>query len=327
MTPLLQVQDLHVAYRSRTGEVCHALSGLSFDLGPGEILGVLGESGSGKSTLAASLLRLLPPNGIITGGRILFEGQDVLRARPREMEKLRGRRVSLIFQEPSVALHPAMRVRDQVAEVLRAHESLDFAARRNRTRQVLASLFHAEADRIANSYPHQLSGGQRQRVLVAQAIACGPSVVLADEPTASLDPTTQQDILTLFRTLRQELGLSMVLITHDPGLLAGLADRALVLYAGRAVEVGPAESVLASPQHPYTRALLRCMPPLDQESQASRKAMLPVISGESPNLSVLVRGCPFEPRCPEKMEVCKSCDPVAVPLSEAHTVSCFKFPG
>jgi len=243
------------------------------------------------------------------------------------MEKLRGRRISLIFQEPSVALHPAMRVRDQVEEVLRAHEPLDFAARRNRTRQVLASLFPADADRIANSYPHQLSGGQRQRVLVAQAIACGPSVVLADEPTASLDPTTQQDILTLFRTLRQELGLSMVLITHNPGLLAGLADRVLVLYAGRAVEVGPAESVLASPQHPYTRALLRCVPPLDQKSQASRKAMLPVISGESPNLSVLVRGCPFEPRCPEKMEVCKSCDPAAVPLSEAHTVSCFKFPG
>ncbi len=327
MTPLLQVQDLHVAYRSRTGEVCHALAGLSFDLGPGEILGILGESGSGKSTLAASLLRLLPPNGIITRGLILFEGQDVLRARPREMEKLRGRRISLIFQEPSVALHPAMRVRDQVAEVLRAHEPLDFAARRNRTRQVLASLFPAEADRIANSYPHQLSGGQRQRVLVAQAIACGPSLVLADEPTASLDPTTQQEILTLFRTLRQELGLSMVLITHNPGLLAGLADRVLVLYAGRAVEVGPAESVLASPQHPYTRALLRCVPPLDQKSQASRKAMLPVISGESPNLSVLVRGCPFEPRCPEKMEVCKSCDPAAVPLSEAHTVSCFKFPG
>jgi len=327
MTPLLQVQDLHVAYRSRTGEVCHALVGLSFDLGPGEILGVLGESGSGKSTLAASLLRLLPPNGIITGGRILFEGQDVLRARPREMEKLRGRRVSLIFQEPSVALHPTMRVRDQVAEVLRAHEPLDFAARGNRTRQVLASLFPSEPDRIANSYPHQLSGGQRQRVLVAQAIACGPSLVLADEPTASLDPTTQQDILTLFRTLRLELGLSMVLITHNPGLLAGLADRVLVLYAGRAVEVGPAESVLASPQHPYTRALLRCAPPLDQKSQASRKAMLPVISGESPNLSVLVRGCPFEPRCPEKMEVCKSCDPAAVPLSEAHTVSCFKFPG
>ena len=327
MTPLLQVQDLHVAYRSRTGEVCPALAGLSFDLGPSEILGVLGESGSGKSTLAASLLRLLPPSGIITGGRILFEGQDVLHARPREMEKLRGRRISLIFQEPSVALHPAMRVRDQVEEVLRAHEPLDFAARRNRTRQVLASLFPADADRIANSYPHQLSGGQRQRVLVAQAIACGPSVVLADEPTASLDPTTQQEILTLFRTLRQALGLSMVLITHNPGLLAGLADRVLVLYAGRAVEVGPAESVLASPQHPYTRALLRCVPPLDQKSQASRKAMLPVISGESPNLSVLVRGCPFEPRCPEKMEVCKSCDPAAVPLSEAHTVSCFKFPG
>src|SRR5260370_38866501 len=185
MRPLLQVQDLYVAYGSGTGEVCHALAGLSFDLGPGEILGVLGESGSGKSTLAASLLRLLPPNGIITGGRILFEGQDVLHARPREVEKLRGRRISLIFQEPSVALHPAMRVRDQVAEVLRAHEPLDFAARRNRTRQVLASLFPTEPDRAANSYPHQLSGGHRPHVVVAQAIPCGPASLLAADPRPS----------------------------------------------------------------------------------------------------------------------------------------------
>ncbi len=327
MTPLLKVQDLHVAYKLRTGETFPALAGLSFELEPGEILGVLGESGSGKSTLAASLLRLLPPNGMITRGVILFEGQNILQASPRDLEKIRGRRMALIFQEPSMALHPAMRVGDQVAEVLRAHESMDRATRRVRTRQVLAALFPSETERIADSYPHQLSGGQRQRILVAQAIVCGPALFVADEPTASLDPTTQQEILLLLRTLRQQLKLSMILITHNPALLADLADRVLVLYAGRVAEIGLTASVLGSPQHPYTRALLRCIPSHYGENQAGRKSMLPVISGDSPNLHELAKGCPFEPRCTERMEVCKNCDPAAVQLSEGHSVSCFKFVG
>src|SRR5260370_11111835 len=176
MEPLLDIRDLQIEYQSSIGELCRALDGVSLSLRPREILGVLGESGSGKSTLAASLLRLLPPNGIITRGIILFEGQNILQASPRDLEKIRGRRMALIFQEPSMALHPAMRVGDQVAEVLRAHESMDRAARRVRTRQVLAALFPSETERIADSYPHQLSGGQRQRILIAQAIVCGPAL-------------------------------------------------------------------------------------------------------------------------------------------------------
>src|SRR5256885_2390228 len=225
MPSILEVQELRVAYCSRDGAAFQAIAGVNFDVRPGEILGVLGESGSGKSTLAASLLRLLPPNGKIVSGRIVLEGQDVLDADTKSLRQLRGRRIALLSQEPSLALHPTIRVGDQITEVLRAHESLTPSARRARVRQLLAKVFPTESDRIASSYPHQLSGGQRQRVLIAQAIACRPAVLLADEPTSALDPTTQQAVLALFKTLRQELGIAVILITHNPALLIDFADR------------------------------------------------------------------------------------------------------
>ncbi len=189
MAFVLEIRDLHVSYRSRQGVMCPALTGVSFGLMPGEIMGVLGESGSGKSTLAGSLVRLLPGNAIITRGTVHYEGKDLLREKPDELQQIRGRRISLIFQEPSLALHPTMRAGEQVRQVLAAHSSPGRGALNEQTRQVLAELFPEQADRISRSYPHQLSGGQRQRVLIAQAIACGPSVVVADEPTASLDFT------------------------------------------------------------------------------------------------------------------------------------------
>src|SRR5271163_3571748 len=225
MTPLLEVKNLHVSYSARTGEVCPALAGVNLNLAPGEILGVLGESGSGKSTLAAALLRLLPSNGKIQKGSVLFEGKNLLEVSPQDLRKIRGGRIGLISQEPSSSLHPTLQVGQQVSDVLAAHETLDRRALREKTRHILISVFPENAERISRSYPHELSGGQRQRVLIAQAIACGPSLVVADEPTASLDPTTQQEILQLFRTLRQKLGIGMILITHNPALLAGLADR------------------------------------------------------------------------------------------------------
>src|SRR5256885_4622684 len=233
MHSILEVEELRVAYHSRNGAACQAVAGVTFALSSGEILGVLGESGSGKSTLAASLLRLLPANGRITGGRIVLQGQDLLGEDSKSMQQLRGARVSLLFQEPSLALHPTMRICDQVTEVIRAHESLNEKACRDRAHQVLTKVFPSDVERIASSYPHQLSGGQRQRVLIAQAIACRPAVLIADEPTASLDPTTQQEILALFQTLRQELGVAIILITHNPALLIGFSDRVRVLYAGR----------------------------------------------------------------------------------------------
>lgn len=326
MAPMLEISDLQVAYRSRRGELFRALDHVSFRLEQGEVLGVLGESGSGKSTLAVSVLGLFRKNSVVVNGAVLFQGKDLLKARPEELQAIRGKSISLIFQEPSVALHPTMRVSWQVRQVLAAHgmgnrEELD-----RRTREVLEILFGEQAGRIARSYPHQLSGGQRQRVLVAQAIACRPSVVVADEPTASLDPTTQKEILDVFRALRESLGLTMIFITHNPALLAGFADRVLVLYGGRVVELGPGREVLAFPKHPYTQALFRSIPPLDEPHDA-RKRSLPAIPRDF-NLPPLPQsGCPFEPRCPERMEICKSEDPGFVNLCESHVVSCFKYEG
>jgi len=325
MASVLEIQDLHVSYRSRSGMLHPALAGVSFGLLPGEILGVLGESGSGKSTLAVSLVRLLPGNGNITRGAVHFEGKDLLQAKPEELEQIRGRRISLIFQEPSLALHPTMRSGEQVRQVLAAHSAPGKSALSERTRQVLAEVFPEDADRIARSYPHQLSGGQRQRVLIAQAIACGPSVVIADEPTASLDPATQMEILGVFRTLKERLGLAMIFITHNPALLSGFADRVLVLYGGRVAELGPAAKVLASPRHPYTKALFASIPAVFEESGSVPRKRLAVIPGDSPISCLPRRGCCFEPRCTERMEICREREPELVNLSASHTVSCIKY--
>src|SRR5580704_4046782 len=303
MTPILEVNNLHVAYCARTREICPALVGVNFVLGPGEILGVLGESGSGKSTLAASLLQLLPPNGKILKGKILFEGQNLLEASPEDLRKIRGGRIGLIFQEPSSSLHPTIQVGQQVSDVLAAHQPLDRRTLKEKTSQLFAAVFPAGAERISRSYPHELSGGQRQRVLIAQAIACGPSLVVADEPTASLDPTTQREILLLFQSLSQKFGLAMIFITHNPALLAGLADRILILYAGRVAEIGPTAEVLSSPKHPYTEALMQCLPSRLREDQRMRKARLHVIAGDPPDFSLPAKGCLFEPRCTQRMEV------------------------
>jgi oligopeptide/dipeptide ABC transporter ATP-binding protein len=327
MSALLEVQDLHVAYRARAGKECAGVAGVSFHVQAGETMGVLGESGSGKSTLAAALLRLLPSNGRILKGAVRFQGQDLVRARPRELERIRGGQISLMFQEPSAALHPAIHVREQISDVIAAHESLNRKARREKALQILATVFPAEVKRIANSYPHQLSGGQRQRVLLAQAIACGPRLVVADEPTASLDASTEQEILSLFRTLRREFNLAMVFITHNPANLPGLADRVLVLYAGQIAEIGPTEAVLGSPRHPYTKALLRSLPPPITQEMALPNRALPVIAGDSPGLALFADTCRFASRCADRMEVCTTREPADVALENGRSVACFRYGG
>ena len=324
MGSILQVRDLRVAYRSRSGHPFPALDGISFHLEAGEILGVLGESGSGKSTLAASLLRLFRKDAVVASGAVLFEGKDLLQAKPTELQRIRGKRISVIFQEPSVALHPTMCVGSQVRQVLRAH-GVNGRALGERAREVFETLFTEEADRIARSYPHELSGGQRQRILIAEAIACGPSVLVADEPTASLDPTTQMEILGVFRSLRDKLSLALIFVTHNPALLRAFADRILVLYAGRVVELGPATTVLASPKHPYTRALLESMPPPLEETSDLHRKKLTAIPGDALPSSLPQQGCLFEPRCRERIDVCKSREPVLVTLGAGHCVYCFRY--
>jgi oligopeptide transport system ATP-binding protein len=324
MASLLEVQDLHVSYKSRQSVSQPALSGVSLELWPGEILGVLGESGSGKSTLATAIVKLLPPNGQVTKGVILFEEKDLLKSKSEELRQIRGGRIALIFQEPSLALHPTMRVGEQVRQVLVAHNPAGKSALQERSREVFSMLFPGDAVRVSQSYPHQLSGGQRQRVLIAQAIACHPSVIIADEPTASLDPTTQMEIVGVFRTLQEKLGLAMIFITHNPALLAGFADRLLILYGGRVVEYGTTEAVLVSPRHPYTRALFHSIPANLQEGTKSGRKILPVIAGDS-SLSLPQKGCSFEPRCTERMDACRERGPVPVNLSASHTVSCLRY--
>jgi oligopeptide/dipeptide ABC transporter ATP-binding protein len=270
---------------------------------------------------------MLPPGGRIERGAVRFAGRELSKCSAREMEKIRGERMALIFQEPSQALHPALRVAQQVGEVIAAHTKLGRGAVREKARRVLATVFPEEWERIAQSYPHQLSGGQRARVLIAQAICCEPALIVADEPTASLDPETQQEILQLFRKLRAEFNLSLIWITHSPALLAGFADRVMVLYAGRVAEVGPTAEVLFSPRHPYTQALLRCLPPGPDDGQAGRKTVLPMIAGEPPVAVREAGRCVFEPRCSERMDVCVGHEPEMVQLSGEHQVSCVKYAG
>lgn len=321
MGSLLEVHNLSVRYRAENGDSVRAVAGASFRMEAGEIVGVLGESGSGKSTLGASLAAMVPLSATIETGEVLLQGTDLLKLGAEELRNSQGTIVSLIYQEPGTALHPTMKVGAQIEEVFRAHTNCKKNERRERGLALLRSVFPSEAERIYRSYPHELSGGQRQRIAIVQAIACGPSLLVADEPTASLDPVTQQDILQLLKQLRAELDLAILLITHTPELLAGFADRTFVMYAGQIVEAGETSKVLRTPLHPYTRALLACRPDFLDESHGRR---LPVIPGDAPDLTRRVNACSFEPRCSEHMTVCRERAPGVTGVTGGE-VRCFKF--
>lgn len=324
---LLEVRDLAVHFQTSAGPVVPAVEGISFDLVAGEGVGILGESGCGKSTTALALLRLLPPGGRIVRGSIRFSGRDLLMADEREMEKTRGAQISLIFQEPGIALHPTMRVSDQVSEVIHAHRGGSWKRCREEAAVALALVFSRDTPRIFAAYPHELSGGQRQRVLIAQALACRPALVIADEPTASLDMTIQAEILALLRECKQRLGIALLLVSHNPAILAGLTERVLVMYAGRIVEEGPLEQIYREPLHPYTQGLLRSVPPSVEEAAQALKTRLPVIPGNPPDPARLPAGCPFEPRCAERLAVCVTREPREVRPEVARRVRCFKYGG
>ncbi|MGH9776059.1 MAG: ABC transporter ATP-binding protein [Candidatus Acidiferrales bacterium] len=314
-------------FHSPGGISVSAVRQISFKIGRGEVVGLVGESGCGKSTTALSLGRLLPPEKSAVSGSLKLRGRELLDLREKELEKVRGTEIAYVFQEPSLALHPLQRVRDQVSDVIRVHRHWSRKRCRDEAREMLRAVGLPDSERFSSAYPHQLSGGQRQRVVVALALACQPALIVADEPTASLDVLTQAEILSLFRQLKEKLGVAMLLITHNPAILVGLADRILVMYAGKIVEEGPFEEVIQEPLHPYTQGLLRSMLVAPAKINHSLKEALPEILGQPPDPSCLPAGCAFEPRCPERMNVCASQNPATASPRADREVSCFLYGG
>jgi oligopeptide/dipeptide ABC transporter ATP-binding protein len=324
MAELLIVDDLQVRHRDPRGRMINALNGVSLLLQEGAVLGVLGESGSGKSTLARVLLRMLPKNAEVVHGTVEFEGRNLLGLGKQEMKDIRGGRIAIIPQEPGMALNPVIKVGDQIAEVFRAHRGWSGQRCRSEAESILEQVNLRRAGRrMYDAYPHQLSGGQQQRVVIAQAIACNPSLIIADEPTASLDFSTEAEILGLFRQLKAERKTSLLLITHDPGILPDLADRVAVMYAGRVVEEGPSDKIFRDALHPYAKALLACLPP--PVTRRPRGYRLSTIAGAPPDAAEPASGCSFAPRCAESMERCRSVRPVAQAVEEKSRVECFLY--
>lgn len=326
MSALLQVRHLTVQFSADSGLFRTAVDNVSFDIHPGETVGLLGESGCGKTTLALALTRSLPQNCRGAFGSVRFCGRDLLVADERELQKLRGAEISIIFQEPDMALNPVMRVGDQIVEVLRAHNNWTRRLYREAAESLLQQVGLSDAH-IYSAFPHRLSGGEIQRVVIAQALACNPSLLILDEPTSALDNTTQVQLLALLQEMKQRLSLALLFITHNPLLLVGIEDRVLVMYAGRIVEEGTLANVLRHPCHPYTKGLLRSIPPLPGEQGYSHRARLHTILGVPPDLAHTGNGCPFEPRCSERIGVCVTRDPELVELEDGARVRCFRYGG
>ncbi len=322
MEALLQVRDLHVQYNLEKAGHVSALRGVDFEMTAGQSVGVLGESGCGKSTLATTIPGLLPAGASITRGSVRLRERELVGLEEMELRSIRGAEVELIHQEPALALNPVLRIGAQIADIVRAHMPGDRGSAIRQTQEMLQRV-GLPGERFFRAYPHQLSGGQRQRVVIAQALVCRPQLVLADEPTSSLDSTTQSEILSLLQTLRQEMRVSLLLISHDPAVLATLCDRVLVMYAGKIVEQGPLSEVYRRPRHPYTQALLSLVA---SRQSGNGNVRLPAIPGHPPNLSQLPSGCSFEPRCAERLGACAVREPEEVEEGERR-VRCFKYGG
>src|SRR5256714_4796828 len=292
---LLQVKNLHTYFQTREGLVC-AVDGVSFYLDRGELLGLVGESGCGKSITALSIMRLVAPPGRIVAGEILFEGRDLLKLSNREMRNVRGNDIAMIFQDPMTSLNPVYTVGEQIAEALRLHRKLSRKAAKAAAVEAMREVAIPDPARRADDYPHQLSGGMRQRVMIAMALACDPKLLIADEPTTALDVTIQAQILELLNELRRTRELGVILITHDLGVVAEVADRVAVMYTGRIVEESPVEELFARPKHPYTEGLLRSVPKLT-EAEVVKAERLETIEGTVPSPTQLPPGCHFAPRC------------------------------
>jgi peptide/nickel transport system ATP-binding protein len=310
-SPLLQVQNLQVEFKTRRGQAL-VLNGVDFELNAGETLCIVGESGCGKSMTALALLGLIPmPPGRVAAGHILFQGEDLLQASDERMRQVRGNRISMIFQEPMTSLNPVFSVGDQIGESLRLHRGLDARQARERAIDMLRQVGIPAPERRIDEYPHQLSGGMRQRVMIAIALACQPDILIADEPTTALDVTVQAQIFDLLRELQSDKGTAIILITHDMGAVSEMADRVIVMYAGRVIEQGTTAEVISNPQHPYTQGLIACLPELGSSQNEGRPELVE-IKGVVPSIWELGRGCAFRERCPHVHERCLEVPPLLV---------------
>jgi oligopeptide/dipeptide ABC transporter ATP-binding protein len=316
--PVLDVRGLSTSFFTDDGEV-RAVRDLSFELAEGETLGIVGESGCGKSVTALSILGLVPRPGRVVSGEILFKGQDLLGVSREELRQIRGRDIAMIFQDPLSSLSPVHRIGFQVEEAMRAHDKVPNREVRPRGLELLNRVRVPDAARRERNYPHQFSGGMRQRVMIAMGLSNRPEILIADEPTTALDVTVQAQIIQLLRDLNRDLGTSIILITHNLGVVAGLCTRVIVMYAGEIVEQGPTEQIFDSPQHPYTWALLRSLPRVD----AARHQRLPSIEGLPPDLIAPPPGCKFNPRCPFRLERCFHDAPELKPVGTDQVAACW----
>lgn len=317
----MEVRDLRVRFHTIRG-VVRAVDGVSFSLDYGEVLGLVGETGSGKTVTGLTIMRLLDENAEVTGGEVIFEDRDLLKLPMGEILKIRGREISIIFQEPKAALNPVIQVGDQVAESFLTHEDISRDEARKRVISMFRKVGLPDPERIYKSYPHELSGGMAQRVVISMALALRPKLLIADEPTSALDVTIQAQIMELFRELIREFGTSVIYITHDLALAAEISDRIAVLYAGRIVEVAGTEELFENPLHPYTVGLLKSIPKL-----GSAKTKLFSMEGEIPSLLNPPSGCLFHPRCPKKMPICETSVPQPFYAGNGHRVYCFLYGG
>jgi oligopeptide/dipeptide ABC transporter ATP-binding protein len=317
--PLLELRNLSTHYVSARGtRVVRAVDEVSLSLEANSTLGIVGESGSGKSTLALTILRLLPPAARITAGEILFDGEDLLEKSDREMRHIRGKRIAMILQDPMASLNPLFTIGDQVAEPLRVHEGAGRKSAWSRAKDLLKAVRISAPESRVREYPHQMSGGMRQRIVGAIAISCSPRLLIADEPTTSLDLTIQTQYLNLLRDLQRQHHLALIFITHNLGIVAKMCDQVAVMYAGRLVEWGPVTRIFDAPAHPYTRALLESIPRM-----GDGRERLTAIEGQPPDLAAPPSGCAFHPRCPEALAQCREEAPPQTVLGPSHTVRCW----
>ncbi len=319
-TPILSVRNLQTFFYTERGTAL-AVDDVSFDISAGKTLAIVGESGCGKSMTALSMLGLVPnPPGKIVGGEIIFDGQDLLKLSNAEMREIRGNDISMIFQEPMTSLNPVFRIGDQIGSILRLHQGLSKQEAHNASIELLTQVGIPAPESRVKDYPHQMSGGMRQRVMIAMALACNPKVLIADEPTTALDVTIQAQILDLLRTLQKERGMAILLITHDLGVVAEMADEVAIMYAGKIIEQAPAQSLFNEKAHSYTQGLFNSLPNLDAPSDR-----LETILGQVPAATDFPNGCRFHPRCPNAMQVCTESIPGQCRIAQDHKVNCWLY--